>query len=163
MLFRETIAHFDLLDRVMLTKGTDHGPINSTPPELAILKGYASLGFEYLGLGRHDHWPLLKAMAGTGVRIPNTPYRFRVALQAHISIELADGSEEATLPEYWIEAVTVTINTGSTRSNGWMYNHFMYTWIGNRRPFPGINTKLPQDYTQTATGLKYEALQSPYN
>src|SRR5437868_6614399 len=78
------------------------------PSELAFLAGrFVDLGFENLGLGTQKYNDFLRAFSGTGVAVPRTRWRLRFAYPYAV-VEPVDGSEQATLPDWWKEAVLVT-------------------------------------------------------
>ena len=90
------------------------------PAGLAFLKGrFVDLGFENLGLTSPEHRVLTMAFGGSGVQIPGTQLRMRF-VYPHAELEPVDGSELATLPAWWKEAVLVTNDQGDP------------TWIGKR-------------------------------
>jgi hypothetical protein len=74
---------------------------------LAFLQGrFVDLGFENLGLSSQEHRKIMLAFGGTSVGIPDTQFRMRF-VYPHAKIEPIDGSESATLPEWWKEGVLV--------------------------------------------------------
>lgn len=79
------------------------------PPALAFLKGeYVDLGFENLDVPQAEKSAVYKAFSGPGVRVPGTNFRLRTAGPFEGSVvEAADGSEPATLPDHWKQAVAV--------------------------------------------------------
>ena len=90
------------------------------PGALMFLQGrFVDLGFENLGLSAQETRAIMLAFGGTGVRIPDTTYRMRF-VYPHATIESADGSETATLPVWWKEAVLVADDQG------------IPTWVGKR-------------------------------
>jgi hypothetical protein len=83
------------------------------------------------------------AFGGTGVVVPDTRWRLRFAYLRGPSsvVEPVDGMEQATLPEYWRQAVLV------------MGNADRATWIGKRvRPDQRAGFDL-QGYQDTGEGL----------
>lgn len=94
--------------------------IGFLPLALAFLQGrFVDLGFENLGLSSQEHRKLMLAFGGTGVSIPGTPFRMRF-VYPHAEIESAEGSESATLPEWWKEGVLV------------MDDQSVPIWVGKR-------------------------------
>lgn len=93
------------------------------PAELAFLNGgLADLAFDNLDLASQEQNKMLLAFVGRGVKVPGTAYRLR-SWGIRSFVEAADGTEEATLPENWKQALLVP-----TR------NHDGFTWIGKRVP-----------------------------
>src|SRR5262245_1153830 len=75
------------------------------PLALAFLRWrFVDLGFENLGLSSAEHRDLTLAFGGNGIQIPGTPFRMRF-VYPHAEIEPIDGTEVATLPSWWKEAV----------------------------------------------------------
>lgn len=93
------------------------------PDDLAFLRGgLATLGFDNLDLPPQEQNELLLAFVGRGVRVPGTPYRLRNwGLRSFV--ELADGGEDATLPEDWRQVLLMPTP-----------NHEGFIWIGKRVP-----------------------------
>src|SRR5260221_188810 len=88
------------------------------PPDFAFLgRILLNLGFEHLDLEAKDYNDLLRAFASTGVVVPNTEFRLRF-VYPHSVVELADGTEQATLPKWWKEGVLVSDD------------NFIPTWVG---------------------------------
>ena len=78
------------------------------PPGFECLQGtFLDLGFENLGLSAEALALVRLAFVGVGVAVPGTPYRLRHARPFFSYVEPADGSEGATLPAHWREAVIV--------------------------------------------------------
>jgi hypothetical protein len=115
--------------------------IGFLPLALAFLQGrFVDLGFENLGLPSQEHRQIMLAFAGTGVGIPDTPFRMRF-VYPHAEIEPLDGSESATLPAWWKEAVLV------------MDDQSVPTWVGRRvRPDQTAGFDL-QGYKDAGEGL----------
>jgi hypothetical protein len=111
------------------------------PPDLAFLDGrFVGLGFENLGIDQQKHNDLLRALSGTGVAVPGTPHRLRF-VYPYAVIEPVDGSEKATLPKWWKQAVLVVVD------------QVVPTWVGKRvRPqqIAGFNL---QGYKDVGEGL----------
>lgn len=112
MLYRDQIKHFPALIQESLIKETPHTRFNSKdlPPELAFLAGaIVDLGFENLGLPAEAFKALSKAFAGKGIRIPGTNLKLRYSgeLLTTVIEPISDTEEDATLPDYWREAVLV--------------------------------------------------------
>jgi hypothetical protein len=120
------LAHFPLATRVFMLKEDPRAHIvvrflydKSLPPEFNFLSGaMTDLGFENLSLDRHDLWKLHKALAGTGIAIPHSRYRVRLTPMSWLIIEPKDGSEAATLPENWKQAILV------------LGHNDEFTWVG---------------------------------
>lgn len=95
--------------------------VGHLPPDLAFLRGaFVDLGFENLGLTPEEHRKVMLAFGGSGVKLPGMAYRLRHARPGHSVVEPVDGTEEATLPNHWRQAVSV------------MNNDDNFTWIGKR-------------------------------
>jgi hypothetical protein len=86
---------------------TDGQPIGKLPEGFEFLKGTCDLGFQDLGLPPDQLRDVRAAFLRCGVRVPGTPYRLRLDRVFWSYVELADGSETATLQEHWREAVVV--------------------------------------------------------
>jgi hypothetical protein len=98
------------------------------PVELAFLgEGLAHLGFDHLDLSPQEQDEMLLAFVGRGVRVPGTAFRLR-SWGVRAFVEAADGSEEATLPNEWRQAVLVP----TAKLDG-------FTWIGKRVPTTKIS------------------------
>ncbi len=111
------------------------------PPGLEFLNGrYVDLGFENLGLDQQQQHQLGRALVGTGVTVPGTQYRLRFVYIGAV-IEPVDGTETATLPTWWKEAVLVT------------NDQFVPLWVGKRvRPDQIVGFDL-HDYRDVGEGL----------
>lgn len=104
----------------LLREAPHTGFMGPFPPDLAFLDGrLVDLGFENLGLDQQTQHGLLRAFSGTGVAVPDTQHRLRFTYP-HAVIEPVDGTETATLPTWWKEAVLVTDD------------QFEPTWVGKR-------------------------------
>ena len=100
-----------------------HPRIANVSDDLKFLEGgHTDLGFENLGLDPRARFKLYQAYQGTGVNIPGTNYHIREFHSGEFTaiIESSDGSETATLPDNWIEAVYVINSEG------------VYSWIGSK-------------------------------
>jgi len=82
--------------------------------------GFVDLGFENLGLPAKELDAVRLAFVGTGVMVPGTGYRLRHLRPGYSVVEPVDGSEAATLPDQWTEAVLV------------LGHDEKYIWIGKR-------------------------------
>lgn len=81
---------------------------STIPTSLKFLSGaFVDLGFENLGLSVSDFSRIMRAFSGHGVRLPspNAQLRIRHSRQGLAVVELADGSEEVSLPSHWAEGV----------------------------------------------------------
>lgn len=65
---------------------------------------FVSLGLDRLGLANSSVLELLEAVAGSGVRIPETEWKLRVARPWCVLIEPA-GEVEPVLPTHWLEGL----------------------------------------------------------
>ena len=94
----------------------------------------ASLGIDRLGLANSSVLELLEAVAGSGVRIPETEWKLRVARPWCALIEPA-GDIQQVLPTYWLEGLELHDKPDSL-------------WIGRRaieQPLcPGPSALLPE-------------------
>jgi hypothetical protein len=98
--------------------------VGDLPPGFEFLKGaFTNLGYENLGLPPAEVDALNKAILGTGLAVAGTQFRFRTERGFHTIIESADGSETASLPADWKQAVYV-FDIGNDK----------YTWIGKKIP-----------------------------
>jgi len=70
-------------------------------------RGFVDLGFDELGLTSIRYKRLVYAFSHTGVLVPGSTYRLRHARSLCSVVEAVDGSEQATLPEYWRQAAGV--------------------------------------------------------
>jgi hypothetical protein len=115
--------------------------LGALPLALAFLQGrFVDLGFENLGLSAPEYRAIVLAFGGTGVSIPGTQLRMRFAYP-HAVIEPVDGSETATLPACWKEAVLVVDDQG------------VPTWVGKKvRPDQTAGFDL-QAYQDAGEGL----------
>ena len=114
--------------------------VGGFPPGFEFLKGaFVDLGFE--NLGRELYVALSKAILGHGVKVPNTTYRIRTAQGGQTLVEPADGTETASLPLDWKQAVYVVGNDDQ------------YTFIGNKVRPDQVGTIDKADYSQTPDGL----------
>jgi hypothetical protein len=96
--------------------------VGDLPPGFEFLKGaFINLGYENLGLPPAEVDALNKAILGTGLAVAGTQFRFRTERGFHTIIESADGSETASLPADWKQAVYV-FDIGNDK----------YTWIGKK-------------------------------
>lgn len=116
--YRDSISHFPLYVQECLMRGTQRvGFVGDLPADLSLLKGFADLGFENMGLSEDDYKALTSAFDGGGIRVPGTPHRL-----CHRSVrglmELANGNEPA-LPTHWKQAV-------------WVMQDEQFTWIGKK-------------------------------
>ena len=111
------------------------------PLALAFLQGrFVDLGFENLGLSSAEHRAIMLGFGGKGICIPGTQLRMRFAYP-HAVIESVDGTETATLPTWWKEAVLVTDDQG------------VPTWVGKKvRPDQTTGFDL-QPYKDSGEGL----------
>lgn len=146
----ESVAHLPLATRVFMIKEDPrtHVDNKSLPPEFQFLSGaMTDLGFENLNLNRRDLWKLHKALAGTGVAIPDSQYRLRLTPMSWLIVEPKDGSETATLPENWKQAVLVLAHNDE------------FTWVGRLvRPDqlpPYFNHRAPR-YTERSDGWRLQ-------
>jgi hypothetical protein len=112
-----------------------------TPLTLMFLQGrFVDLGFKNLGLLPPEHRKIMMAFGDTGLGIPGTQLRMRFAYP-HAAIEPLDGSETATLPAWWKEAVLIIDDQARP------------TWIGKRiRPDQTAAFDL-QGYNDAGEGL----------
>jgi len=78
------------------------------PEEISFLSppGCVDLGFDDLGLSSRQCRRLIYAFSHTGVLAPDRSYRLRHAHFLCSVVEPVDGSEQATLPQYWKQAVS---------------------------------------------------------
>lgn len=109
------------------------------PPDLAFLKGrWTSLGFERLNLAPEKLVCILKAYCSTGVAIPGTHWRLRFVYPFAV-VELADGTENETLPWHWKEGVAVRGDTN-------------LVWVGKRSPSNWIAALDLDEYQDAGEG-----------
>jgi hypothetical protein len=116
-----TEAHGDplILEAVIGEAGRVHF-VGDLPDGFRFLRGaFIDLGFE--------HYPeavdvrgIARAVVGTGVLVPDTPFRIRTAHTAHTCVEPAYGSETAALPREWKQFVVV------------IGNDDRWSWVGKR-------------------------------
>lgn len=122
-LYTESIERYPDYIRENLIREAPHARLDNQnlPGELQILSGgYADFGFEDFGLDKASYNKLTMAFANEGVRIPGTPYRLRMSTAPDRKVvEMADGSETATLPDNWLAAVSV-----------FNFDVDKYTWVG---------------------------------
>lgn len=96
------------------------------PPDLAFLKGgFVDLGFQYLGLPKDEEWALFLAFSDGGVAVPGTHWRLRNYSPLFSVVELADGTEAATLPWHWKEGVLID---GRERKWAWIGKRVLNRW-----------------------------------
>jgi hypothetical protein len=121
-LYTESIAHFPKKTQVLLLREDPRAFVEKpVPTELAFLDGdLLDMCFENLSITAREQWLLHKAIKGTGTCIPHTNYRLRLNVNDRLVVEPVDGTETATLPEHWKQAVYVA-NVDNT-----------FTWIGNK-------------------------------
>lgn len=80
--------------------------VGELPPDFAFFTScVVVLAFEHLGLSEEEERELFWAFATTGVVVPGTHWRLRCLAPLRSVVELADGSEKATLPSYWKECL----------------------------------------------------------
>jgi hypothetical protein len=105
----------------------------------------AELGIDRLGLDDQEVMRLLEAVAGTGVRIPGTSMKLRVARPWCVVWEPAIG-DEPMLPAHWPEGVE-------------LYAGSVSLWIGRRVPEQPL-CPTPRDAFDKATlGVSSRTLQ----
>lgn len=93
------------------------------PPDLAFLKdGFVDLGFQYLGLDEDEEWTLFLAFSDGGVAVPGTHWRLRNYSPLFALVEVADGTEAATLPWHWKEGVVIW---GKGEGPAWLGKRFL--------------------------------------
>lgn len=108
-----------ILEAVIAEAGRVHFA-GDVPESFRFLRGdFVDLGFE--------HYPeavdvrgIARAILGTGVLVPGTPYRFRSHHGGHTWVEPSDGGETAALPEEWKRFVVV------------IGNDDRWSWVGKR-------------------------------
>ena len=98
------------------------------PTEFTFLRGgvVRNRWFGNLGLTSEARKELHKAYLGNGVVVPGTNYRMRYEYMLAV-IEDADGTEEASLPDFWRESMFVCSRVEN-----------IPTWIGRRVPIEDI-------------------------
>jgi len=75
------------------------------PVEFKLFEGqFASLGVDRLGLPNQQALELLEAVAGSGVRLPGTEWKLRVARPWCAIFETMRG-DEPVLPTHWLEGL----------------------------------------------------------
>lgn len=75
------------------------------PPGCELFEGrFASLGIDRLGLSNESVLALLEAAAGSGLRIPGTEWKLRVARPWCVLVESIHG-DEPVLPTHWLEGI----------------------------------------------------------
>ena len=95
--------------------------VGDLPPGFEFLKrAFIDLGYENLGLPPAEVDALNKALLGTGLAVGGTQFRFRTEKGFHTIIEPIDGTELASLPPDWKQAVYVLDNNDN------------YAWIGKK-------------------------------
>ncbi len=91
------------------------------PPGFEFLGGtFVDLGFEDLGISKDEQELVQRAIAGTGLAVPGTPFKMQTHRPFFTYILPSDGSETATLPVGWKQAVAV------------LGNGDQLTWIGKK-------------------------------
>jgi hypothetical protein len=106
----EAIQQFDPYTQDMLLREAQRTAFwGDLPEELAFLGpgAFVDLGYDGLRLPKVQYKQLLRAFSHTGVLVPGTPYRLRHARCLRSLVEVPDGSERATLPSHWRQAVMV--------------------------------------------------------
>jgi len=106
----ESIQQFDPYTQDMLLREAQRTAFwGNLPEELAFLGpgAFVDLGYDGLGLPKVQYKQLLRSFSHTGVLVPGTPYRLRHARCLRSVVEVAGGSERATLPAHWRQAVMV--------------------------------------------------------
>jgi len=105
----ESVQHLDADIRESLINEQPHTAlVSDLPQKLDFLNGrLVDLGFENLGLPEPEPKAILLAFAGRGVIVPDTNWRLRNLGPLRSVVEPIDGQEQATLPDYWKEAVLV--------------------------------------------------------
>jgi hypothetical protein len=104
-LFNESIAHFDKYIQEMLMSEHPHGRIQAS--ETIPHGNYIDLGFENYGVPEKTYKALYTAIYNTGCKIPGTNFRIRCGPGDIYLVEPSDGTETATLPKNWRQAMYV--------------------------------------------------------
>lgn len=95
--------------------------VGSLPAGFTFLLGaIVDLGFERLGLSDPELREVRLAFIGGGVAVPGTLLRLRCFRPTQSVVEPNDGTEKATLPNYWRQGVLV------------LGHDEKYTWVGKR-------------------------------
>lgn len=112
-IYSEAIAHLPENIREEIIREAPHTRIQGPlPPELVFLGGgteFVDLGFENfkdLGLSEEEIREIRIAFIGSGVAIPDTPYKLRYTKTGITVVEPAT-PDDIVLPERWKEAVLV--------------------------------------------------------
>ena len=112
------------------------------PPEMTFLQGdLLDLCFENLGIDENEQWILYKALRKASIGIPGTNYRIRLTPRGKLVVEPVDGTEMATLPKHWKQAIYV-LNANDE-----------YVWIGRLVKQDQIGTFDRTTMTETEDGF----------
>lgn len=104
-LYSESVAHFDKVLQEALMTEHPHGRFKKS--EIIPKGNYLDLGFENLGLSNNEKKLLYKAIYHTGCIIPKTSLKIRCDPGDVYLVEPIDGTELATLPDHWKQAIYV--------------------------------------------------------
>jgi hypothetical protein len=125
----------------LLREAPHTGFSGTVPPELERLQArMVDLGFEDMGLSEESQSNLRRAFCGSGLRVPNTPYKLRCIGGPESVIEKSE-NREILLPEDWWTFVTT------------YDNDFHLIWIGDKvREDRRGKADLERDYHKVSDG-----------
>lgn len=115
----ESLGNPMIVEAVIGEAGRVHF-VGDLPAPFRFLRGaFIDLGFEHYS-GPEEAKKVARAIVGTGVLVPGTPFRIRTAHTAHTYVQSADGSETAALPTDWKQFVVV------------IGNDDRFSWVGKQ-------------------------------